>query len=118
MPEVFTNNEDFEIEEVGGSILEDWRLPPSIEDEEAMPGDKSPDVILEKKRQNEVKKLIRSSMMTELTFKSFRLPIKFYIYYLCRMVKRICGNQTDHNSLHTLHNLHIIHLYQLLEETA
>jgi hypothetical protein len=44
---VFLHNGNFEIEDLVESTFEDWKLPPSIEDEEAMPGAKSRDIILE-----------------------------------------------------------------------
>lgn len=43
----FIQNDNFEIEDIVESTLEDWRLPPSIEDEDAMLGGIALDIILE-----------------------------------------------------------------------
>ena len=50
MPDVSISYDNIEIEEVGVMTLEDWKLPPSIEDEEAISGGKSLDAILEEAR--------------------------------------------------------------------
>jgi len=47
------NNENFEAEYMIESTLNDWRLPPSLEDEDSMPGDKTSEIILEEAREAE-----------------------------------------------------------------
>jgi hypothetical protein len=44
-------NENFEMEDMVEPILEDWKLPPSIEDEEAMPGSRPLGMTLEQRRE-------------------------------------------------------------------
>jgi hypothetical protein len=50
MPRLLMKNDEVEIEEESGLSFEDWKLPLSIEDEEALPGDKSPEDVLEEGR--------------------------------------------------------------------
>jgi hypothetical protein len=47
MPRLLMKNDNVEIEEESELNLEDWKLPLSIEDEEALPGDKSLEDVLE-----------------------------------------------------------------------
>lgn len=46
----FVHNDNFEIEDVEELALEDWKLPPSIEDGDAILGDKPIGTILEEAR--------------------------------------------------------------------
>lgn len=48
---VFVHNDNFGIEDLVDSNLEDWKLPLSIEDEEAMLADRPLDIILVKARE-------------------------------------------------------------------
>jgi hypothetical protein len=50
MPRLFIKNDNVEIKEESESNLEGWKLPLSIEDEEAMPGDKLLEDIFEEGR--------------------------------------------------------------------
>jgi hypothetical protein len=43
----FMHNENFEVGDMIESTLDDWKLPPSIEDEDDMPGGIALDIILE-----------------------------------------------------------------------
>jgi hypothetical protein len=50
MPRLLVKNDNVEIEEESELNLEDWKLPLSIEDEEALPGNKPLEDVLDEGR--------------------------------------------------------------------